>query len=184
MLDKAREEVWPRENPAALQSSQVEFQPHDFFQENPVKGADIYWLRYIMLVTGNNWYFSILSSLILTPKNRHDWSDEYCVRILKNIGTSMGPTSRLLICDQVMNTTVGFADIASAPEPLPANYGYFVRYSHQRDITMMSIINGIERTPGEFKDIIERAGLVMRKIYDCRSQVSLIECVLPEAPRY
>lgn len=83
-----------------------------------------------------------------------------------------------------MNTTVGFADIASAPEPLPANYGYFVRYSHQRDITMMSIINGVERTPGEFKVIIERAGLVMRRIYDCRSQVSLIECMLPEAPRH
>lgn len=46
---------------------------------------------------------------------------------------------------------------------------------------MMSIINGIERTPAELKDIIERAGLVMRKIYDCRSQVSLVECVLPNA---
>ena len=46
---------------------------------------------------------------------------------------------------------------------------------------MMSIINGIERTPAELKDVTERAGLVMRKIYDCRSQVSLVECVLPDS---
>ena len=45
---------------------------------------------------------------------------------------------------------------------------------------MMSIINGIERTPAEFKSIIEQAGLSMAKIYNCRSQVSLVECVLPK----
>ena len=45
---------------------------------------------------------------------------------------------------------------------------------------MMSIINGIERTPAEFQNIIERSGLVMTRIYDCRSQVSLVECSLPD----
>lgn len=94
----------------------------------------------------------------------------------------MGSSSRVLICDQVMNTTVGFEDLAPAPSPLPANYGYYTRYSHQRDIAMMSIINGIERTPAEFKNIIEKAGLEMTRIYDCRSQVSLIECTLPKYP--
>lgn len=44
---------------------------------------------------------------------------------------------------------------------------------------MMSIINGIERTPLEFQALVEKAGLVMSRIYDCRSQVSLVECVLP-----
>ena len=91
----------------------------------------------------------------------------------------MAPTSRILICDQVMNTTLGSAQIAPAPAPLPANYGSFARWSHQRDLTMMTIINGIERTPAEFQDIVERAGLVINRIYDCRSQVSLVECMLP-----
>lgn len=108
-----------------------------------------------------------------TDRHRHDWSDDYCVEILSKIKTAMHPSSRILICDQVVNTTAGFpSSISSAPEPLSANYGYFTRYSHQRDITMMSIINGIERTPVEFQNIIERAGLVMSKIYDCRSPVS------------
>ncbi|GFF50688.1 sterigmatocystin 8-O-methyltransferase [Aspergillus udagawae] len=159
-LKQAQSSVWPKENPQALAEGRVSFMTHDFFHENPVKGADVYWLRYIM----------------------HDWSDDYCVQILSAIRESMGPRSRILICDQVMNTTVGCKEIESAPKPLPANYGYFTRYSHQRDVAMMALINGIERTPEEFKDIAGRAGLVLRKIYDCRSQVGLVECVLPGSP--
>lgn len=46
---------------------------------------------------------------------------------------------------------------------------------------MLSIINGIERKPTEFSDIVERAGLRLRKIWDCRSQVGLVEVVLPDS---
>ncbi|CAG8892503.1 unnamed protein product [Penicillium egyptiacum] len=158
-LEQAKTEIWPQQNPRAVEEGRVTFMPHDFFDENPVKGADVYWLRYIL----------------------HDWSDEYCIQILSGIRKSMGFNSRLLICDQVMNTTLGFEGISSAPEPLPANYGYFARYSHQRDITMMSIINGIERTPAQFERIINLAGLSLSKIYDCRSQVSVVMCELPKA---
>jgi len=48
VLKQAQEEVWPKENPEALNSGRVSFMQHDFFQDNPVKGADIYWLRYIL----------------------------------------------------------------------------------------------------------------------------------------
>ena len=109
----------------------------------------------------------------------HDWSDDYCVKILSGIRQSMAGNSRLLICDQVMNTTLGTPALTSAPAPLPANWGYHTRYSHQRDLAMMSIINGIERTPDQFAGIIEKAGLRLRKIWDCRSQVSIVEAVLP-----
>lgn len=115
----------------------------------------------------------------LTITNSHDWSDAYCVRILSAVRVAMAPHSRVLICDQVMNTTLGCAQIDPAPVPLPANYGAFTRWSHQRDLTMMAIINGIERTPAEFEDIVHKAGLVVSKIWLCRSQVSLVECVLP-----
>ncbi|KAI0512934.1 S-adenosyl-L-methionine-dependent methyltransferase [Xylaria bambusicola] len=156
-LQQAQTEVWPRENAEALTAGRVKFMPHDFFDVNPVKNADVYWLRYIL----------------------HDWSDDYCVRILNAIKPSMGPRSRILICDQVMNTTRGCAELPAAPAPLPANWGYYTRYSHQRDLAMMSIINGIERKPTEFKDLVDRAGLRLRKIWDCRSQVGLVEIVLP-----
>ncbi|KAF2821202.1 O-methyltransferase A [Ophiobolus disseminans] len=160
VLQQAENTVWPKENPSALSKGRVTFMPHDFFNAQPIKSADVYWLRYIL----------------------HDWSDEYCVKILSAIRSSMGPQSRILICDQVMNTTLGCPELPPAPAPLPANWGYYTRYSHQRDLAMMSIINGIERTPAQFREIVELAGLKLRKIWDCRSQVSLVEVVLPGSP--
>ncbi|KAI5926688.1 S-adenosyl-L-methionine-dependent methyltransferase [Camillea tinctor] len=158
-LKQAETEIWPRANPSALESKRVQFITHDFFDVNPVKNAGVYWLRYVL----------------------HDWSDDYCVRILSAIKPAMGPRSRILICDHVMNTTRGCKELPRAPEPLPANWGYYTRYSHQRDLAMMSIINGIERKPAEFNDLIERAGLRLRKIWDCRSQVGLVEAVLVDS---
>ncbi|RAL12387.1 O-methyltransferase tpcA [Aspergillus homomorphus CBS 101889] len=162
VIKQGRDKIWSRQNPDALRSGRVQFVEHSFFEPNPAVGADIYFLRYVL----------------------HDWSDDYCVRILSNIRKSMAAHSRLLICDQVMNTTVGDPDLESAPRPLPANYGYHTRFSHSRDITMMSCINGIERTPGELKALLHTAGLKLKKIWDCRSPVSLVEAVLPEVNGY
>ena len=47
-LERAKSVTWPRDNADALKAGRVTFQPHDFFNENPVVGADVYWLRYIM----------------------------------------------------------------------------------------------------------------------------------------
>lgn len=77
-----------------------------------------------------------------------------------------------------MNTTLGNSELKSAPAPLPANYGYHTRFSHSRDITMMASINGIERTPEQFNTILGAAGLKIKKIWACRSQVSLLEAQL------
>ncbi|KAI5919292.1 S-adenosyl-L-methionine-dependent methyltransferase [Camillea tinctor] len=159
VLKQAESEVWPQENRSALDAGRVKFVPHSFFDVNPTKGADVYWLRYII----------------------HDWSDDYCVQILSAIKPSMGPRSRILICDQVMNTTLGCEELPPAPSPLPANWGYYTRYSHQRDLAMMAIINGIERKPVEFRALAEAAGLKLRNLYDCRSQVGLVELVLPDS---
>ncbi|KAJ5769698.1 hypothetical protein N7520_004257 [Penicillium odoratum] len=159
VVKQGLERVWPKENPSALEAGRVQFLEHSFFNKNPVEGADVYYLRYVL----------------------HDWSDEYCVNILSRIRESMAPHSRLLICEQVMNTTTGDPDLTSAPAPLPANYGYHARFSHSRDLTMMACINGIERTLEEFKTLLKSAGLTLKRIWECRSQVSLLEAVLPEA---
>lgn len=49
MVDSGRE-LWERERPAGVPADSVRFTPHDFFQVNPVKDADVYWLRYILSV--------------------------------------------------------------------------------------------------------------------------------------
>ena len=90
----------------------------------------------------------------------------------------MAPHSRVLIVEQVMNTTIGSSVLHSAPSPLPANYGYHARLSHSRDLTMLASINGIERTPDEFEALVDAAGLKIKKIWAIRSQISIIEAVL------
>lgn len=40
---------------------------------------------------------------------------------------------------------------------------------------MMGIINGIERTPAQLKKIVESAGLVIEKVWECRAQVPIVE---------
>ncbi len=40
---------------------------------------------------------------------------------------------------------------------------------------MMGTLNGIERTPDQFKALAQAAGLRVTKIWECRSQVSIVE---------
>ena len=79
-----------------------------------------------------------------------------------------------------MNTTLGCEELEPAPAPLPANYGYHTRYSHQRDLTMMGVINGIERSPREFRELVEKAGFKIKRIWQCRSPVSIVELEIQE----
>jgi hypothetical protein len=74
-----------------------------------------------------------------------------------------------------MNTTLGCPELESAPSPLPANYGFYSRYSYQRDLCMLGIINGIERTPDQFRELVGKAGFKLERIWECRSQVSIME---------
>lgn len=53
----------------------VKFMPHDFFTEQPVKGADVYFFRFIL----------------------HNWSDSYCTKILKNLLPAMKNGSKVVI---------------------------------------------------------------------------------------
>ena len=112
-------------------------------------------------------------------KVRHDWEDDRCVDILAAIRSSMGSDSRILVADQVMNTTLGCPELAPAPAPLPANYGAFMRLSHERDLDMLTLINGVERTPAQLRNLAYRAGLDVSKIWECRGIISITEMRLP-----
>ncbi|KAJ8121688.1 hypothetical protein ONZ43_g1925 [Nemania bipapillata] len=62
--------------PTALKG-RVSFMPHDFFVEQPVKGADVYFLRYIL----------------------HNWSDKYAQRILKTLVPALKDGSSIVCCE-------------------------------------------------------------------------------------
>ncbi|KAI1499394.1 O-methyltransferase [Biscogniauxia marginata] len=151
------EQVWREKQPGALEQGRATLMAHDFFEANPVKGAEVYWFRHVL----------------------HNWPDKDATVILSKIAASMGASSRLLLAELVIATTVGDDAFPSAPEPLLANYGRGATYSHLVDLLMLNLFNAIERTPAEYRKIIEEAGLRLVKIWPCRSHVSIIECRLP-----
>ncbi|THY13931.1 hypothetical protein D6D00_09989 [Aureobasidium pullulans] len=61
-------------------SSRITFEPHSFFEEQTIHGADIYLLRMIL----------------------HDWGFEDSVKILSNIVPSLGANSKIIIMDTVL----------------------------------------------------------------------------------
>ena len=91
----------------------------------------------------------------------------------------MGPASRVLIADQVINSTVGCTELTSAPAPLPANYGVYARTANELDVDMMMTLNSTERTPVQLRAVAKRAGLEVAKIWECRGVVWITELRLP-----
>jgi 6-hydroxytryprostatin B O-methyltransferase len=61
-------------------SSRITFQGHDFYEPQPITGADVYLLRMIL----------------------HDWPDAEAVKILKNLVVAMDAKSRIIIMDTVL----------------------------------------------------------------------------------
>jgi hypothetical protein len=72
VLEQAQREVWPAENPQAINDQRVVFMEHNFFDTNPVEGADVYWLRYILYVcpVGRRPLSSSCVTLLLTAQAR------------------------------------------------------------------------------------------------------------------
>ena len=57
--------------------SRVSFMPHDFFVEQPVKAADVYFLRWIF----------------------HDWSDRYCILLLQALIPALKHGARIIVAE-------------------------------------------------------------------------------------
>lgn len=67
----------------AKRDARIELVGHDFFQEQPVKGAHVYYMHKVL----------------------HDWPDKDCLRILEAVKQAMAPHSRILICDFILPDT-------------------------------------------------------------------------------
>ncbi|OCH89739.1 S-adenosyl-L-methionine-dependent methyltransferase [Obba rivulosa] len=145
--------VWQAELPKALEDNRVQLLAHDFFTEQPIKCAEVYIMRYIL----------------------HDWPDAECIAILSQLRKSMGPSSRILSVDTMLNTTLGSPLVNRAPPPLPANYGVEHQLTHSRDLNMLTLLNGMERTPEDMSILAEKAGLKVEKVWECRSSLAITE---------
>ncbi len=79
---------------------------HDFFTPQPIKDAAIYFLRVVI----------------------HDWSDEDASKILSNLRSAAGPSSKLVVFDSLARSTCEDPELEGlglpkAPYPLLANLG-------------------------------------------------------------
>lgn len=56
---------------------------HDFFAEQPIKNADVFFMKFIL----------------------HDWPDEYALNILRKLREAATPETRLFVLDKVIPYT-------------------------------------------------------------------------------
>ena len=121
------------------------FMEHDFYTPQPIKGAAVYFLRMIM----------------------HDYSDDYCWKILRQIVPAMSPDSRIVIMDQV-SPPVGVLPTA------------IERMMRTQDLQMMLLLNAWERDLGEWNDLV--AGIVREEKADAGGEAK-VEDAKPAEPK-
>lgn len=113
----------------------VEFMPHDFFTEQPVKGAEVYLLRFIL----HDHPDALVA--VVNPLGRYTNSSRACVKILKHIVDAMDPAkSRILIDDAVVPGVLGQDSL---------------RFFNLLDVYMAMSVNGKERTERQWKELIQ-----------------------------
>lgn len=90
----------------------------------------------------------------------HDWHDAACRTILGHIREAMAPGGRVLIVEQV---------IPPGNDPFPGKL---------LDLNMLVMTEGgRERTPGEYAQLLESAGLRLNRIVPTAAAVSVVEAV-------
>jgi hypothetical protein len=114
----------------------VELVEGDFFTQIPVK-ADIYMMKHII----------------------HDWYEDNCEKILRNIRANMPDDGRVLIIETVV------------PE------GDVPHFSKVIDLEMLVSPGGVERTATEFETLLENSGFRLTRIIPTQGMMSLIEAV-------
>lgn len=118
-------------------TERIKIIPGSFFETAPV-GAEIYLLKNIL----------------------HNWSDEDCIRILKNIRNVLPDNGKIVILEMVIE------------EDNKPSFGKLI------DIQMMVFMQkGKERTRREYKELLIKSGFRLDKIIPTITPLSLIEAI-------
>ncbi|KAL6349293.1 hypothetical protein AAG906_033949 [Vitis piasezkii] len=92
----------------------------------------------------------------------HSWSDEHCVKLLRNCYHALPDNGKVIVVDAV---------IPDAPEPSAQ-----VKSTYQLDLFMMNLNpDGKERTEKEFAELAKEAGFFSTKVACCAYSFSLVE---------
>ena len=133
---------------------------HDFFNPQSIRGM---WTPVLNAVTPNR--ESLGARIYYTHFVLHDWPDDKCRDILRNLMAAMKPNySKILLNESVLPDM-------DCPSFLAAG-----------DINMMSIMGGMKRTEGQWEELLRSVDLRIVKIWrppNPRNEEAVIEAVLP-----
>jgi hypothetical protein len=87
----------------------------------------------------------------------HDWDDDAAVRILTNCRTAMAPAGKVILVEVVIPQGRAGADATRV------------------DTTMLVFTGSRERTEGEYRDLLHRAGLTLIETTRTASELSILE---------
>ncbi|EIM90650.1 S-adenosyl-L-methionine-dependent methyltransferase [Stereum hirsutum FP-91666 SS1] len=139
--------IWAEKHPDAIKSGRVQLEAHDFFKPQPHNDASVFLLKIII----------------------HDWSDEFCVKLLARLREAATKDTVLLLIESIMpfachdsqgddNYEIPGAVPHEAPAPLLANYGHTNLMGYNADIDMFLLFNSQERTIRHFNDLLRGCG--------------------------
>jgi hypothetical protein len=115
----------------------IELKGGNFFESVP-EGADAYLLKHVL----------------------HDWSDENCLRILKNIHAVAKPATKVLLVEFILN---------DSDEP---------QFAKVSDLEMLVISpDGRERTQADWQNLLRAGGFQITSTLPTNSSVFVIEAV-------
>lgn len=104
----------------------------------------------------------------------HDWSDKYCVQILKNLRAAAGAQTVLVVNDNIISYAspdaeyvkrIPGAETTPPPEPLLSNKGEANVMAYLADMQMLTSLNGSERTVRHYDNLFGASGWSLSRVF-------------------
>lgn len=119
---------------ASGMSDRIDLVSGDFFEAVP-PGADLYLMKSVL----------------------HDWPDDKCETIVKNVHRAAPAGSRLVLVEMLLPDT---------PQPSPVTL---------MDMNMLVMLGGRERTAAEYTEILKRCGYEVERVIPTGGMFSVVE---------